>query len=296
MTAATALRSEDEVLGAAPAPDAAHTTSPDPAPIAHELLTAHPHPEHSVVHPSSIMRAHSDAPVDGLSSGGPSNGSFLGHSAAILAGESAPIPGATTRPLDNVQGTVHVETASCVDTAGGVSNVYTAPPGADDPPRSSERVASMDPTDDGPNASLENRDTGGTVAEDLARHYTPPQVHMIDRDGDSTDFASARTLTVGAQGSLDANAMLPGTDTTANHHMQPDMPRDFPLRLVVAVGGPPRAERAAGARSGEGSPVRTAAVLFRGEAGVSASGGEMFELTRRNEGAGERGQGGTEMV
>ena len=298
ITAAAVPRSEHEVLSAAPAPDAARTTSPDPAPIAHELLTAHPHPEHSVLHPSSVMRVHSDAPVDGLSSGGPSNGSFLGHSAAILAGESASIPGATIRPFDNVQGTVHVETTSCVDITGGISNVYTAPPGADDPPRSSERVASMDPTDDSPNAcsaSLENRDTGRTVAEDLARHYIPPQAHMLDRDGDSTDSASARTLTVGTQGSSDANAVLPGTDTTANHHMQPDMPHDFPLRLVVAVGGPPRAERATGARSGEGSPVRTAAVLFQGEAGVSVGGGEMFELTRRDEGAGEGGHGGAEM-
>ena len=300
VTAAELQHSEHENHSAAPALDAEHAISLDPARTTHEPSPVHPHLEHLAPRWSSSRHIYADpfpgGPTSESDSAGRSTRPLLGHLPATLEGEEGSDPGLMRRqpgePSLRPPDASIAEPALCGKNTDYGAQEYIAPPGTGELSESREQVATEHPTGDGPNArsqSLETRDAGGAVAENFALHLTLPQTHMLDG---STDSASVRTLTVGAAEPLNASAMTPSVNTVADRSVQHDIPQDFPLRPVIAVEGSLPGERAAAAPREEGSPIRAAAILFQGEAAVSEHGGEIFELTRRNEGAGEEVQGG----
>ena len=282
-------------ISEAPAPDAAHATSLSPTGPVHELSITRLLAEHHAPCLSSAMQISADSSVDSPSAGRPTDSSFYGHSPAILVDGQLSDPeaiggrsdGSSALPLASPL----VGATSGGDTAGGIVQAYTALLGTTDMPEPRESVAQEDPTRGPLRAeSLKDRDAEQTAAQDPEDHCAPSQGRIV---ASSTDSASVRSSTVGAPGPSDADAIPPGTDAVTNRPAQCDMPQDSPPRPVVAAEGSPQGESATGsARIEEEGPMLAAAVLFQGEAGVSESGGEMFELTRWDEGAGEGGPEG----
>lgn len=184
-------------------------------------------------------------------------------------------------------GAAPADTTSGGDTAGSAAQVYTTLTGSENVFESRKRVA-FDNLTGGPPLpeSLKDRGAEQTAAQDPEGRCAPSHAHAVDGDG-SMESASVRTSTVGAPGPSNASAMARCMGAVTNHPAQYDMRQDFPLRPVVAAKGPPPGERVTAAQREGRSPTRAAAVLFQGETGVSASGEKMFELTGRDEGAGE---------
>ena len=295
MTAATAPHSENEDINPFPSPDATHATSLDPARTTHEPSHVHTHLERPAPH-SPTTHIDADASADGPSVSHQTDSSRYGQSPAILTGRQLSDPEAIRR-RSNGSSVLSLRNAivgatSVGDIAGGVTQVYTALPGTTDTLESRESAALEDPTGGSLKAgSLKDRDEERSSAQGPEDHCAPSQAYTVDG---STNSASVRTSTVGALGPSNANTMPGlGMDAVTSHYAQHDMPQDSPSRPVVAAEGPPREESAAdSSRLKEESPIRAAAILFQGEVGVSASGGEMFELTIRDEGAGEGGSEG----
>ena len=292
MTIATAPDPGRGNISTALVPDAAHATSLGPADPVHEPSTIRSPAEHHAPRPSSTTQTYANSSADSPSANRPTDSPLYRHSPAILVDGQLSDPEAIgRRPNESSALSLAspvVEAMSGGDIASGVAQAYTALPGTRDTLESRESVALGDPTRGPPTAgSLSDRDAERAAAQEPEDDCTHG----------STSSASVRTSTVHEPGPSDTSTTARSTDAVTSSYAQHDMPQDSPLRRVVAVDGSPRGEWAADARQEERSPIRAAAALFQEEAGVSERDrGEIFELTRRVEGAGEGDQGGDGLV
>lgn len=243
--------------------------------IPHDTSAARLHTEHPPPSPTYI---HADAPASGLSDGTPASGPLIEHSPDILTEEPSNFA-ADRRHSDMELPRVLEEDTTCGNTDNSTGQARSMQVGARDTPGLREGIALEDLAGDHLSVRterLEERDAESTVNEDHTGHPTPPPWSHASND-------SVRDWSLGSTGLPSASAMPHSADVIAHRHAHYDHSQDAPPGDFIAADESSREERGAGARRGEGSPVRVAAVLFQGETGVIAQGEEMFGLTRRED-------------